>query len=257
MDSYSKGKIGEEFVNELATKSFLDYWCFLNPKDEKGNRKEICDLLILFKEVCIICQIKNYEFKNNYARYFRKTVESGAEQIQGAERKLFQSNRAIYIKNEKQGLIKFNREKYTQTLRLIIHLGEGVQFQNLGRLSESNYKFIHILGKEDIQYLLKELNTISDLVDYLKAREALVSKINKIVIWGSEKDLLGFYLRIKPHFEEFINSNEDECLFIDGENSWNDYKKENDLGENEDILLEVESLIYNWVDNDLILDEQS
>jgi hypothetical protein len=256
MDNQSKGKLGEDFVNELATQTFLSYWCFPNPHDEKGNKKEICDLLILFKDVCIICQIKNYEFKNNHDRYFRKTVESGSGQIQGAERKLFQQNKDVYIQNEKQGLIKFNKEKYDQIIRLVIHLGEGLEYQNIGRLSKSNNEFIHIVGKEDIQYLLRELNTISDFIEYLKARESLATRVD-LVLGGREKDLLGLYLTIKPNFQEFIKSNENTTLFLDATTSWDSFKKEKESEENEDVLLEIESLIYDWVNNDLILNEKS
>ncbi|HBS86438.1 MAG: hypothetical protein A2W91_19685 [Bacteroidetes bacterium GWF2_38_335] len=257
MDNFLKGKRGETFVNELAENTFLNYWCFPNPHDEEGNKKEICDLLILFKNICIICQIKNYEFKENHERYFRKTVESGADQIQGAERKLFHLNRDIWIKNEKQGLIKFDKEKYNEIIRIVIHIGEGFQFQNLGRLTKSNHEFIHIIGKEDIQYLLNELNTISDFVQYLIARESLVAKIENLVFAGREKDLLGLYQRIKPSFEDFIESNKDKVLLIDGENSWDDYVKEKESYENEDILLEIEGFIYDWVNRDLIINEKS
>jgi hypothetical protein len=257
MDNLLKGKIGEAFVNELAENTFLNYWCFPNPHDEQGNKKEICDLLILFKNVCIICQIKNYEFKENHERYYRKTVDSGAKQIQGAERKLFHIDRDIYIKNEKQGLIKFQRDKYSEIIRIIIHLGEGMQYQNLGRLTETNRDYIHILGKEDINFLLQELNTIADLVEYLNSRESLTTKIEKTIFAGKEKDLLGLYLRIKPHFDKFIKDNEGKILLVDLENSWEDYEREKANSENEDLLREIEDLIYYWVDTDLIKNKES
>ncbi len=255
MDSYSKGLLGESFVSTLATNTFLSYWCYPNPYDELGDKKEICDLLILFKEYCIICQVKNYEFKDNHDRYFRKTVEHAAGQIQGAERKLFHLNRDIFIKHDEKGLIKFDKEKHCKTIRLAIHLGDGVQYQNIGRLAEKNQDFIHVIGKEDFEYLMKELNTISDLVDYLKARESFATKIEKIAILGKEKDLLGLYLRIKPRFNEFVKENEGQHLLVDLENSWEDFEIERT--DNDEVVLEVESLIYDWVQKDLILNESS
>lgn len=252
MNNNIKGKKGESFVNEIANKTFLDYWCFPNPYDEKGNKKEICDLLILFKDICIICQIKNYELKNNYERYFRKTVQNGIKQIEGAERKLFQLNNEIYIKNQKQGLIKFDKNKYSKIIRLIIHLGEGLTHQSIGQLSKSNMEFIHIFDKKGIEHLLQEINTISDFVDYLKARESLVMKIEKTALYGQEKDLLGFYLQIRPRFSEFVNDNKEKWLLIDLEDSWNEYENKKKSEQNEDILLKIENLIYDWVKNDLI-----
>src|SRR5690606_13264362 len=98
MDPIEKGNIVEEFVNEIAFNSFLEYWCYPSPKDEYGDKKEICDLLILFGENLIIISVKNYEFKEFYSRYFRRTIDKAVKQIYGAERKLFNSNRDIYIK---------------------------------------------------------------------------------------------------------------------------------------------------------------
>lgn len=48
-NSLQKGKEGENFVNDLAFKSFLKYWCYPNPMDENGDKKEICDLLVRIK----------------------------------------------------------------------------------------------------------------------------------------------------------------------------------------------------------------
>lgn len=58
-----KGRLGEDFVNQIAFNSFLKYWCFPNPLDIAGDNKEICDLLVVFDEICMIVSVKNYEFK--------------------------------------------------------------------------------------------------------------------------------------------------------------------------------------------------
>ena len=70
-----KGTLGEKFVNELAYNSFFKFWCYPSPKFENGNKKEICDLLILFNSIAIIITVKNYEFKGNHFRYFNNTIE--------------------------------------------------------------------------------------------------------------------------------------------------------------------------------------
>ena len=41
MTSIEKGNIGENFVNKIAFNSFFEYWCYPNPKDEDGDKKEI------------------------------------------------------------------------------------------------------------------------------------------------------------------------------------------------------------------------
>ena len=51
-----KGKNAEQLVQELALKTFLTDWCYLNPMLPNG--KELCDLLVIFDTVAVIWQIK-------------------------------------------------------------------------------------------------------------------------------------------------------------------------------------------------------
>ena len=46
-----KGKNAEKLVHDLALKTFLTDWCYLNPELPSG--KELCDLLVVFDEVAI------------------------------------------------------------------------------------------------------------------------------------------------------------------------------------------------------------
>jgi hypothetical protein len=75
MKEHLKGKFGEDAVRMVAEKTYLKYWCYPSPQDKGGDNKEICDLLILFKDTAIIVSVKNYKFKGNYERYFRSTLE--------------------------------------------------------------------------------------------------------------------------------------------------------------------------------------
>ena len=57
-----KGRNAENFVYELAQKSFITDWCYQNPK---LNGKEICNLLIVYDEITIIWQIKDLKLDEN------------------------------------------------------------------------------------------------------------------------------------------------------------------------------------------------
>lgn len=47
-----KGKNAENILYHLAKKTFLVDWCYLNP--ELPNKKELCDLLVVYDEIAII-----------------------------------------------------------------------------------------------------------------------------------------------------------------------------------------------------------
>ena len=118
-----KGQVGEEYVNELTFNSYLDYWCYPNPKDELGDKKEICDLLIIFQDTVIIISVKNYENKGNYERYKKNVIEKSSKQLYGAERKLFNSTREIKIKHPKRGDQIFDKTSINNIFRITINVG--------------------------------------------------------------------------------------------------------------------------------------
>jgi len=253
--THEKGNIGEEFVNEIAYKSILNFWCYPSPKDEKGDKKEICDLLILFKTNAIIISVKNYEFKDKYSRYFRKTIDKAVSQIYGAERKLFMSNRDVFIKHPKREIERFEPYKYSKTYRIIVNLGEGVKFYPLSQKSK-NDGFITLFDKDSFKTIMEELDTIPDLIDYLNKREILFhdkevialpgkeddfpidtafqfheyalekmdpSKGSSILLSGTEYDLLASFIMNERKFPDHLTSKEYDSTYIQIDGKWDDF----------------------------------
>jgi hypothetical protein len=180
------GELGEQAVNELAFNTYLKYWCYPNPKDEKGSQKEICDLLILFKSTAIIISVKNYSFKGNYEKYFRSTLDKAILQIQGAERKLFANKKDVYINHPDMREAKFNPELYTHIFRIIVNLNTIPLFYPPGRLSKHGY--VHIFNWDSFLRTVLELDTVPDFVNYLKVREELFSDKEALLLTGAEND---------------------------------------------------------------------
>ncbi|HAW59150.1 MAG TPA: hypothetical protein DCX03_09105 [Bacteroidales bacterium] len=257
MDSTEKGNIGEEFVNEIAYNSFLEYWCYPSPKDEYGDKKEICDLLILFGDNLIIVSVKNYEFKDFYSRYFRRTIDKAVKQIYGAERKLLNKERDIFVKHPKREIERFPKERVKNIYRVIVNLGVGVRFYPFNKATKDE-KFITLLDKEAFQTIVRELDTIPDFIEYLRKREELFAdKIvtilpgdeddfpvdtakqffeyvkqnlnsnekQSILVSGTEHDILAHYLMNERSFPEYIHSKEYNVMFVQFDGNWSDYNQ--------------------------------
>jgi len=259
MNSTEKGNIGEEFVNEIANKSFMEYWCYPGPKDETGDKKEIADLLIVFGDTLIIVSVKNYDFKDLYPRYFRRTIEKAVKQIYGAERKLLKNDREIIIKHPSRTAEKFPREKIKSVYRIIVNLGDGVKFYPFNE-ETTDEKFITILDKTAFQTIVRELDTIPDFLQYLKEREAFFSdktvtimpgeeqdfsidaakqffeyeggklsssenEKQNIILSGTEHDLLASYLEHGRTFSEHISSKEYNQMLLQLDGSWDSFQK--------------------------------
>lgn len=189
MDSKEKlkGDIGEQAVNTLASDTYLKYWCYPSPRDEKGSKKEICDLLILFRDTAIILSVKNYAFKGNYERYFRSTLDKAISQVAGAERKLFNGKNKVYIRHPDLGEHRFDSSIYKTVHRIIINHNTAPLFYPAGRLTSSS-KYVHIFNWDAFLGVVNELNTIPDFIGYLEERSTIFQKRDVTMMNGSETD---------------------------------------------------------------------
>jgi hypothetical protein len=281
METQDKGLQGEEFVNELAYSSFLKFWCYPGPKDERGDKKEIADLLILFKNNLLILSVKNYEFKGLYDRYFRRTLEKAVSQVYGAERKLLESKHEVFIKHPDREIEQFLPASYDVVHRIIVNLGDSVQFYPSSSLTKAG-KFVHILDKEAFRVIIEELDTIPDLVKYLQDRERIFAgkdvlmlpgeedafdsetakqffeytadnlfptEKTSILISGTEYDLLATYLENDKKFPDYFSSSEYNGGWFQLDGGWEHYQKR------EEVILKKKHDRYSYFVDEFVRNE--
>ena len=215
MNQIEKGIVGEEAVLSIASSTYLKYWCYPDPKDELGNGKQICDLLILFRNVAIIIEIKNYEFKGNYERYFNNTLKKAISQINGAERKLFKSNLNLSIKHYLKGVLNFDCTNYTKIQRLIVNLSTEPLFYPGGELTNSS-EFVHIFNWFGFLKVVQELDTIPDFIKYLETRENTFKEKQLVIAQGEEEDWTTETNREFLKYSSKLNPNEKPFVIISG-----------------------------------------
>ncbi|MCM8782474.1 MAG: SEC-C metal-binding domain-containing protein [Candidatus Omnitrophica bacterium] len=193
-----KGKNAEKIVQELAIKTFLTDWCYLNPK--LPDNKELSDLLVVFDDIAIIWQIKDLKLDKN-GKYKKSEVDKNLRQLSGARRQLFDLKTTIELENPRRGKEKFSPGTIKEIYLISVLLGEGEKAFSF--IEEIKNHTIHVFDKEFTQIILNELDTISDFTHYLKAKESLIRQNKKLIILGGEKELLAFYLMNKRSFERF------------------------------------------------------
>lgn len=273
-----KGTLGEKFVNELAYNSFLKFWCYPSPKFENGNKKEICDLLILFNSIAIVISVKNYEFKGNHFRYFNNTIEKAVKQIHGACRVLF-GDSEVKIKHPEKAIETFPKDEIKKTFRLVINLGEDVKFYPFNQVTKNN-DYVTLFDKDSFETIIGQLDTVPDFIDYLEKREKLFrNRIplilpaeehdfsietqkeffqiteNKssgfVLISGTEKDLLAHFFKNERNFPDALNGDSDGCyLIIDGD--WEEFIATEDV-KNKGKADRVSYFIDEFVKNELLI----
>lgn len=235
-----KGKNAESFVYELAQKSFLTDWCYINPELEKG--KELCDLLVVFGETAIIWQIKDLK-RGEDGKYNRSEVDKSLRQISGAKRMLFESNKKIMLKNPRRGEEEFNPQSIKEVYLISALVGEESEdfFEFVKKVKN---KTVHILNKEGTEILLNELDTIKDFIGYLKEKENFLSLEIEINLMGGEEELLAYYLMNERSFSKLKEAQ----LVMIQEGCWENFQSKPEvLARNEE-----NKISYFW---DMIINE--
>lgn len=222
IDNNVKGKDGENFVNQLAYKSYLKYWCYPNPLDTNGNNKEFCDLLILFRDIIVIISVKNHNHDGDYEKYKRKVIGKSSKQLNGAYRKLFKSQREILLKHPDRDPEKFEPKKYNQVYRLTINVGEQFEHYELGEQIDKK-GLNNIFNKETFEAIICELDTIKDFVEYLEEREKLLLSGKIIKFNCKEIDLLAEFLVNARKFPFEYNSTVITKINLELKGAWQNY----------------------------------
>lgn len=182
----------EEFVLRLCKRTCLSMWAYNNPFAEQG--KELCDVLVVCDPHVIIISVKDITLnvekeRPGFDRWERKAIDASVKQIYGAERSLANASKVKF----KDGSFGLNLPALAD--RKIHRI--AVAFGSLGQVpiksGDFGKGFVHVMHEQSFFQLLNELDTITDLIDYLATKEDFAARCT-IVVEGSEANLLGWYL---------------------------------------------------------------
>jgi len=230
-----KGKKAEEFVQQLALKTFLIDWRYLNPRLPNG--RELCDLLVVFDEVAVIWQIKDLRL-DEQGKYKESEVRKNLRQLSGARRQLFELRTPIELENPRRGREQFDSTAIEEVYLISVLLGEGEEVFSFAEYVEN--RTIHVFTREFTQIILNELDTISDFTNYLRAKEALLEQNKRLVILGGEEELLAVYLGNNRSFKRLDEATD---IFID-QGSWEHFQNSQEYREKK----KQDEISYGWDD---------
>jgi hypothetical protein len=125
----------------------------------------------------------------HHDRWSRKAVEASVNQIYGAERWLASAPRVIRGDGS-LGLMLPPLDR-RRVHRIAVALGSrGEVLIESGDFGKGH---VHVMTEESFEDILNELDTVTDMVTYLAAKEGFSARCSAI-LQGSENDLLGWYL---------------------------------------------------------------
>ncbi|MEE9123406.1 MAG: NERD domain-containing protein [candidate division NC10 bacterium] len=208
----------EELVLELCQRSFLSLWSVANPQGKESG-KELCDVLVVCDPDIVIFSVKEIALgaddpgETELRRWHRRAVDTSAKQLYGAERILGQLERIQHP--DGSHAIHLPPKDRRRTHRVVVALGGGgkvpIVFGDLGK------GFVNVFDETSLHLILNELDTVTDFVEYLTAKEdQYLRSDSQMVLTGGEENLLALYL----HRGRTIPDEADLVIVQDG--LWNE-----------------------------------
>ena len=190
------GKDGEDFISDLSRITFLNDWTFPNTINPKTN-KEICDILIAFDNSITIIQVKNTKpkYKNDLVTFKTQDINKNLKQLDGAYR-YFKDNddKSLECVNL-HGQIRSLQIKDFTSYRLISAFTSKEEYDGMNMFKRSpRGLFVHCFDRAFSLILFQELDTHSDLINYLDKRESFLNQDVSKLINGREEELLASYM---------------------------------------------------------------
>lgn len=204
----------EALVTLLCQRSFLKLWSESNPRASSG--KELCDVLVVCGDDIILISVKEIGLKNtgepsvDWERWRRKAIDESVKQIYGAERALRTANRVVRADGSVGLALPDAATRRVHRIAVAIGGAGEVPYVN----GDFGKGFVHVLDETTLPIVLGELDTITDFVEYLSAKEALLAAGVVPLMEGQEEDLLALYIHQGRKFPA------DYDLIVVGPNLW-------------------------------------
>ena len=247
--SLQTGTVGfsksERYLGEIAQRTFLGFWS--HPNLFRSRAKELADLLVIFGDDIVVFSDKSCEFKegeHGWSRWYRRAILDSAHQLHRASGWLRQRPTEIYMdaKCERRfplhiptapsihlvavatGAREASRNRIGGDGSLVILTdSDGSTEFAVGDLDRTT-DFVHVFDDVSLTLVLRELDTVSDFIAYLRKRAAFL-RSGPTILADGESDLLVHYLKSMNGAEhDFVVPPQDEppgMIAIDGD--WSDF----------------------------------
>lgn len=228
-----------------------------------GDGKELCDLMVVFGDDLLLFSDKHCEFSSTadpnvaWNRWYRRAVEKSAKQLAGAEswisrfpERLFldaacQNKFPLAIPPADRRRVHLIAVAHGARTRAIDHwdsIAPGssgsliIDTELIGRNHDNhpfkigwplaNKRFVHVFDDVTLSLLMRELDTVSDFVNYLNKKQQLFENSGCDFLITGEEELLAAYLpNIVPETGEHQFSKfEAGSLVVLGEGYWKKFE---------------------------------
>lgn len=223
----------ERILAQLSRRAFLSLWTFPNLHTDEGFKagskspKEFADGLLMFGNDVVLFSDKEIAFNEEkpiavaWPRWYRKAVTHSEQQLFGALSWVKRFPDRIFLdpgctrklpvplpatQRARYHLVAVTRGTYKAVARhfpgslgtLLIRtdiVGDADPHRPFSvGLGPAGKPFVHILDEFALEVILREFDTASDFLIYLKARERFLGNPDRLIIAPGEEQLVAAYL---------------------------------------------------------------
>lgn len=245
----------ERMLADFCERSFLKLWTYPNPFKDDGH--ELCDVIacfgnhifVFFDRESHLPAVPDKDPAVLWDRWKRTAIDRQVKTAHGAERYL-RSGRAIFLDPKRSIPFPLSFDAQTAIVHKIvvahgakdackqasdrnIYGSLAITYREIDEAEDSEpfHLFIdrsqpvHVFDSHNLPILLRELDTVSDLVGYLDEKARAIARFDFLSYCG-EEDLLAHYLfnfdKVKQRHVIGPKSGEFSGVLI-GEGEWRDF----------------------------------
>lgn len=252
----------------------------------KGDGKELCDLLVIFGNDVLLFSDKDCAFRSDidvtvaWSRWYRSAIDKSAKQLAGAEKFLKAYPKRVFLDKSCQAPLPIALPEPSEARYFLIAVTRGSHFAarqffgggssgslmlltglvgkadhekapfHIGFPLESR-RFVHVLDEMTVDLLLEELDTVPDLVHYLRKKEEFLERSDLVVSVPGEEELLARYMstmRDEEHAFPRVPNDVNHAALPEGDwevyrnsSQWKAKQKANEISYLWDALIEHQS----------------
>lgn len=252
----------------------------------RGDGKELCDLLVVFGNDVLLFSDKHCVYQSNvdaaiaWPRWYRSAIDKSARQLVGAEKFIKAYPKRVFLDKSCQSPLPIELPDASVARYYLIAVTRGSHFParqffgggssgsvmllnalvgkaaheqtpfHIGFPLESR-RFVHVLDEMTVDLLLEELDTVPDLVDYLKKKEEFLQLPGVTVSAPGEEELLARYMSTMrdeehafpklPKGVDFVTLPEGDWEVYRSSPQWDAKQKANEISYMWDGLIEHQS----------------
>lgn len=211
----------EARLGKLSRQTFLSMWSYQNPFYDKG--KELCDVLVVFGDDVIIVSDKVVRYSEDkdpaiaWNRWHRKAVQASVAQLRGALKTIRNSPGKIHLDARISSPFPLKFPDPGRARYHLVAVAQGCEEECSRRFGTPSLcvdsrtagtdtplavgvhfpEFVHVVNRTTLDALFECFDTTADLIQYLAAKEALLSG-RHVRIDGEENLIAAYMLNRNP-----------------------------------------------------------